>query len=91
MPSIFSPLIQSLAEEETISILNFFFFIMMSSCFLTDAFALPAVPIDFSTLPCSLLALNMLSNRPAESVVSVDRALCNDRLVANARTVVEMV
>ena len=89
MPSIykFLPLIQSLAEEEIISTLNFFFFIIPSSCFLNDAFAPVVLPIDFSTLlPCSL-ALNMLSNRPAGSAVPVDQAF---RLGAKARAVVKI-
>ena len=86
-PSIL-PLIQSLAEVETSSTLNFFFFIIPSSCFLNDAFAFPVAPIVFSTLlPCSLVALNKLSNRPAESAVPVDQAL---RLGANAQAVVEI-
>jgi len=90
VPSInkFLPLIQSLAEEEIISTLNFFFFIIPSRCFLNDAFALPVVlPIDFSTLlPCSL-ALNILSNRPAGSAVPVDQAF---RLGAKALAVVKI-
>ena len=82
---------QSLAEEEIISIPNFFFFNMPSSCFLTDAPVLP-VP-DFSTLPtCSLVLNNILSNRPAESgAVAVGRALLTDWLGAKERTVVAIV
>ena len=80
-----SPLIQSLAEEEIISIPNFFFFIMPSSCFLTDA---PVLPVP---LPTCSLALNTLSNRPAESAVAVDRALLTDWLGAKERTVVAIV
>lgn len=82
------PLMQSLAEEEIISTLYFFFFIIPSSCFLTEVFV---ITIVFSTVPTCSLSLNILSNRPAESAVAVDRALLTDLFGAKARTVAAIV
>ena len=81
-----SPLIQSLAEEQINSTLNFFFFNIPSSCFLSDAFAALEVPIDFSPSPFSL-ALKTLPNRQSEVLVVGSYI----RLGENAPTVIKFV